>query len=190
VLADRRELVPEAADRDPVVDGLHVLIQGHLDPRRAIIRIRSSNVLELSPVPQLTEPPRKTTTGLLVVAQDDHPGRVRIRALQADLLDPHAVVVVGTEASPAAELALELLLQASLEGPRIRRRLGHLGPRPRLNVHARMVRALKGDSRMRLRGELATIESDVPPARVSFPAESDSHGRLSLMIVSMGDTSG
>src|SRR4029453_4957647 len=36
--ANRSQVVLDAANRDPVVDGLHVLIQVHLDRRRVIIR--------------------------------------------------------------------------------------------------------------------------------------------------------
>jgi hypothetical protein len=141
VQANTSEVVLDAADRDPVVDGLNVFIQVLLNPPGVILRFRTSSVLEVSPIPQVAEAPRKTTSGLSVVAQDDHAGRIRIRAFQANLLDPHIVVVVGLKPSPTGEPLLKLLLQASLEGMRIRGRLGHLGTRPRFTVHPRMVRA-------------------------------------------------
>ncbi|MGA9161125.1 MAG: hypothetical protein WB297_09735 [Actinomycetota bacterium] len=110
--ADRSQFVLDAADRDPVVDGFHVFIQVQLDPPGVILRFRSSSVLEVSPIPQVAEAPRKTTAGLSVVAQDDHAGRVRIRALQANLLDPHTLIVVGLKPFPTSERLLKLLLQA------------------------------------------------------------------------------
>lgn len=110
--ANRIQFVLDAADRDPVVDGFHVFIQVQLNPPGVILRFRSSSVLEVSPIPQVAEAPRKTTTGLPIVAKDDHAGRTRIRALQANLLDPHPVVVVGLKPSPTGEPTLKLLLQA------------------------------------------------------------------------------
>jgi len=140
--ANRGYVVLDAADRDPVVDGLHVLIQVHLDPPSVILGFRSS-LLEVSPIPQLTEAPRETTAGLSVVAQNDHAGRIRIRAFQANLLDPHTVIVVGLKPSPTSKPLLKLLLQTSLEGLRICGHLGHLGTRPRFTAHSRMLRAPK-----------------------------------------------
>jgi hypothetical protein len=115
-------------------------MKGQLDPPAVILRF-SSSLLKVSPIPQLTEAPRKMTAGLSVVAQDDHAGRIRIRAFKANLLDPHTVVVEGVKASPTGEPLLKLLLQSSLEDLRIRGRLGHLGARPCFTAHSRMVRA-------------------------------------------------
>jgi hypothetical protein len=145
--------------RIPVVDGLHLFVQVHLDPPSMVIRIGPS-VPKRSPVPKLAESSRKAATWLSVVSQDDHAGRIRIRTLQADLLDPHTVVVVGLKPPLTGEPSLEPLLQTSLEGAWIRRRLRHLGLRRRLIVHVGMVRSMESRTSVARRPPASVLHGD------------------------------